>query len=908
MTEKNKKVKSRKEITDPATIKELLKSSEKGAFRALEAIEALKDNKIFADALINCLAHPVWIVRKKAAQILFNTDFSILDKLIDAMDSSNEDRSFWAIKILSNYGEKAVLPLSKSYNKKVNIDKRFFIVAALGNCNSINAIPSLINALTDTSWSVRKEASDQLVKMNQKAIPELHKAVQSTNSNLKYWAIKTMARILGIDVIEPMKKVLTGSDSKMRYYAVLALGEIENSKSTALLINALGDSSWIVRKLAADQLYKSGKRVIPDLVKAFDDGTPDIKYWAIQLIGKIMKAKAIEPLKKFISDPDENLRSYAVLALGETRSDKAIPYLIDRFSDPSWLVREQSADVIIKHGKKALPYLEKALNNDSEDIRFWAIRVLAKLSDNGFSILEKNITWMDSKTRLFILDNLIEYSLDDSRDLLISSLGDSHWPVRNRAYSGLIEYGKKIIPYLLKYIDSSDNDLRYWTNKILNHYSRDFSNYLITQFNKENIEVSDRILKTLREISNEKLVIDLIGQTEKLNEKGRYYLIKLLSRTHKQAFDVLKNMLLTAKPDIQIIIIKAFGNHPIALEMTNITSIKTLNPKIQEAITETIVKKDSTGFIKHLMKRFIHGTEKEQSVIAKEFEKTLPQFFLQSLEDIAERINGETSRQYAIQILTAFIENNFSKCADVFEKQNDNALQLSLEAGVRCSAENQKQYFEYILFNWCRDRAITVLDFLKDVEFDWFPKIAFRLIDVKDDLFVKAVLNILSGYNNSLSIIKALENREIPDIVVDWCHNHGLSDFLKTSESHLSKKGDVKSTITVIKPSTEISLDSTENQSDNSSFKGRFQKLFKNNETQEKMVYMKDFNLLGNMAKVLKLKTSQLKHWFDKYGKNHLIKSFILFINKDNIHDLHGKELAETFENLLKNSPKSQDS
>lgn len=160
------------------------------------------------------------------------------------------------------------------------------------------------------------------------------------------------------------------------------------------------------------------------------------------------------------------------------------------------------------------------------------------------------------------------------------------------------------------------------------------------------------------------------------------------------------------------------------------------------------------------------------------------------------------------------------------------------------------------------------------------------------------MLSLLSEYNNSISIIKAMENRELPEIVVNWCQEHGLGDFLKTREVPVSKIGHVKSTITVIKaPAASENSDSL----DPDSLKGRFLEIFKDNTIEDKMVYMKDFNLLGSIAKVMKLKTSTVKLWFDKYGKNALIDTFVKLVENDQAQGLHGRELMQFFEkNLMK--------
>ncbi len=152
-------------------------------------------------------------------------------------------------------------------------------------------------------------------------------------------------------------------DEEQRRLRVVQLGDDRGADAIDELVRALGDSSWRVRKAAQDALLKHhprtglvaalvralaaednaglrnasaetlvriGAEALPELVTVLGSKDVDWQKFAIDVLGEIGAAGAVEPLKSTLDDPDENVRAAAAEALGKIGSLEAIDALWKR--------------------------------------------------------------------------------------------------------------------------------------------------------------------------------------------------------------------------------------------------------------------------------------------------------------------------------------------------------------------------------------------------------------------------------------------------------------------------------------------------------------------------------------------------------------------------------------------------
>jgi HEAT repeat protein len=236
------------------------------------------------------------------------------------------------------------------------------------------------------------------------------------------------------------------------------------------LITALEDKSWIVRRQAAEALEKYGTTAVPYLKQAFKKGGPDLKFWSIKLLSKLMGPDAVNEFIPILDSENEDMRYYALEALGEIKDPRIVPIVVKRLSDPSWIIRKLAAGILFDYGETIVENLVPLLNSDDEDCRYWVIKILGKMGDPGVDKLLEHLSKSDKRTKQFIISVLGE--MDDERVIkaLIQCLTDTNWPVRNQACEALERFESKAIEPLITYMvnNSCNSDLQFWGKKILN--------------------------------------------------------------------------------------------------------------------------------------------------------------------------------------------------------------------------------------------------------------------------------------------------------------------------------------------------------------------------------------------------------------------------------------------------------
>jgi len=137
------------------------------------------------------------------------------------------------------------------------------------------------------------------------------------------------------------------------------------------LIQALGDSDWVVRRAAAEALGKLGDpQAVPALIQALGDSDSDVRAVAAEALGAIGDPQAVPALIQALGDSGWDVRRAAAEALGKLGDPQAVPALIQALGDRSENVRFAAAWALGAIGDpQAIPALIKALGDDWDDVR-----------------------------------------------------------------------------------------------------------------------------------------------------------------------------------------------------------------------------------------------------------------------------------------------------------------------------------------------------------------------------------------------------------------------------------------------------------------------------------------------------------------------------------------------------------
>lgn len=196
--------------------------------------------------------------------------------------------------------------------------------------------------------------------------------------------------------MQEMKRLHGDEDTEVRRKAVLDLRGVPSETAVPLLLKAMEDSSWRVRKTASElleegyplehyveglvrllflddnagarnssieTLVKLGKKVTSFLMVAFETPNRDVRKFIIDIIGEVKDRNALPLLLKALKDDDDNVRASAVEHLGEMGDPSVVDALIGILKSGDLWTAFPAADALGRIGDKtAIPALIGALS------------------------------------------------------------------------------------------------------------------------------------------------------------------------------------------------------------------------------------------------------------------------------------------------------------------------------------------------------------------------------------------------------------------------------------------------------------------------------------------------------------------------------------------------------------------
>ena len=184
---------------------------------------------------------------------------------------------------------------------------------------------------------------------------------------------------------ELLGKKLQSSDAEERREAAIDLGR-SGRESAPLLLRALGDPDWRVRKTAVEALVLfRGVGVIDGLIQllsAHDNaGARNSAIEALVHIG----AETVDPLLGHIATPDVDVRKFIIDILGDIRDPRAVLPLIERLNDADENISVATAEALGKiRDRRAVPALTVCLARyDQGWLDYAAAEALGEIGDES---------------------------------------------------------------------------------------------------------------------------------------------------------------------------------------------------------------------------------------------------------------------------------------------------------------------------------------------------------------------------------------------------------------------------------------------------------------------------------------------------------------------------------------------
>ncbi|MBU7021778.1 MAG: HEAT repeat domain-containing protein [Theionarchaea archaeon] len=346
--------------------------------RAARTLGNFKDRRAVAP-LINALQDDYFHVKIQAARSLGKIgDERAIAPLIQLFEEKREKRKYppyiseAASFALSDIGEAAILPLIELLKDNAStLTAKYQSTEALKRIGA-PAIPHIIEAMKDRSWKTGWGAIALGKIGDKRAIEPLIRALEDEDREIRFRipevlqnfqdtrAILPLVRLLededhqvqgqaalalrkmGLSALEPVKAFSMASTGRAKGLAVWVLGAVGDRSVLGLLLEALEDPCWEVRKDAISALRDIMSRerkksktsfweklkselkdlensVVESITPLLKDPNREVKYDTIRCLGTIGTKNACTLLEEVLKDRDREARRIASKELEHIR-------------------------------------------------------------------------------------------------------------------------------------------------------------------------------------------------------------------------------------------------------------------------------------------------------------------------------------------------------------------------------------------------------------------------------------------------------------------------------------------------------------------------------------------------------------------------------------------------------------
>lgn len=287
--------------------------------------------------------------------------------------------------------------------------------------------------------------------------------------------------------MQDIEQLLKDEDVEVRREAIESLKGRQDNACIDLLLNAMEDASWRVRKSATDilleeypveayiegliqllyrdenagarnsaieALVKLNKKVTPFLIEAFNTPNRDVRKFIIDVLGEFKDNRSLPLMLRALKDEDENVRATAVEHIGKVGEASVVDALIEILESGDLWTAYPTADALGRIGdRRAIPALIKAL--DKKPLREPAIKALSFIAD--------------PETLKYIVPFLEDSSRSIQEEVLRSIERFYHKGVSEEFITGEIKrlLGEQTLEVLITHARSKKSDVRISTILIL---------------------------------------------------------------------------------------------------------------------------------------------------------------------------------------------------------------------------------------------------------------------------------------------------------------------------------------------------------------------------------------------------------------------------------------------------------
>lgn len=404
-------------------------------------------------------------------------------------------------------------------------------------------------------------------------------------------------------------KLFNSPDEELRLQALQAVEQTNTEEVINLLIQAFGDDSWRVRKMAMDLfllkphsyhsasriidllseadnaglrnaavevLIRLGPQILPLLIDQVTSEDPDVRKFVIDIIGHMATPESIPVLCQALDDEDNNVRAAAAENLGMIKAHEAVPDLLDALQKPDLLLRFTILEAL-GHIAVPVPLTKLAPFKEEKLLRKALLECLGSAGDA--SAIPELIAALTDPLR-----NLRESS--------VSALAKMAQRYRTEVSEALAESLDKdhVKTTLLNYLDEGVPEERKKSAIELLGCFADEDVVLRLLMLMDDDHLQQKALDSLIEIGQKTPEI-LLQLWSRLNTTQRCWVSFVFGETRtKEATDVLRSALIESDPQIVSMALYALGRIGALKAMPDILNcLNSSDREVQVAASRTLI-------------------------------------------------------------------------------------------------------------------------------------------------------------------------------------------------------------------------------------------------------------------------------------------------------------------------------
>jgi HEAT repeat protein len=175
---------------------------------------------------------------------------------------------------------------------------------------NISALNGLLADLTSGDEAAAEAAVPEIVALGEEAFPSLHTLLESNDSDIRWWAVRTLSQNLAPPTAW-LLQALQDPAPEVRQCAALGLCSHPNDESIPSLITALADADTMVSNLATNALVAVGAEAVPFLLESLKTSPQAARINAMRALADIRDYRAVQAMMSALEEDSMLMQHWA---------------------------------------------------------------------------------------------------------------------------------------------------------------------------------------------------------------------------------------------------------------------------------------------------------------------------------------------------------------------------------------------------------------------------------------------------------------------------------------------------------------------------------------------------------------------------------------------------------------------